>query len=70
MTPLCAQGVRLWEPPPNTQGLAALLLLNILEGFPLKGMPIIKMQERLNNLSAAKYEIQNHRKRKRRSVGI
>lgn len=38
MTPLCVQGVRLWEPPPNSQGLAALLLLNILESFPLKGI--------------------------------
>lgn len=42
MTPLCAQGVCLWEPPPNSQGLAALLLLNILEGFPLKGIQITK----------------------------
>lgn len=38
MTPLCVQGVRLWEPPPNSQGLAALLLLNILESFPLRGI--------------------------------
>lgn len=34
---MCVQGVSLWEPPPNSQGLATLLMLDILENFPLKG---------------------------------
>lgn len=32
------RGVRVWECPPNGQGLAALIALNIIEGFDLKGM--------------------------------
>jgi gamma-glutamyltranspeptidase/glutathione hydrolase len=32
------RGTTVWELPPNTQGLAALQMLNILENFDLKGM--------------------------------
>ena len=31
------KGVRLWEMPPNGQGIVALMILNLLETFDLKG---------------------------------
>lgn len=39
--PICTtyRDLTLWEIPPNTQGLAALLALNILEGFDLAKYP-------------------------------
>jgi gamma-glutamyltranspeptidase/glutathione hydrolase len=33
------RNVRVWECPPNGQGLAALLALNLLEGFDLQSLP-------------------------------
>ncbi len=38
------RGLRFWECPPNGQGLAALLALNLLEGFDLASLPPLSTQ--------------------------
>lgn len=38
------RGLRVWECPPNGQGLAALLALKLLEGFDLGSMPALSTQ--------------------------
>ena len=38
------RGVTIWETPPPTQGVTALLALNMLEGFPLHRYPLHSVQ--------------------------
>lgn len=46
------RGYHIWEAPPNGQGLAALLALNVLEGFELAALPPLSA-ERLHLLIEA-----------------
>ena len=46
------RGMTIWECPPNGQGLAALLALNLLEGYPLQDMEAFSA-ERLHLLIEA-----------------
>lgn len=38
------RGLRFWECPPNGQGLAALLALNLLEGFDLQSQELLSVE--------------------------
>jgi gamma-glutamyltranspeptidase/glutathione hydrolase len=48
------RGYDVWEMPPNGQGLAALLALNILEGFELRALPCESVESYHLQLEAMK----------------
>ena len=41
---ITTRGLRIWECPPNGQGIAALIGLNILEGFDLAALPSLSAE--------------------------
>ena len=52
------RGLTVWEMPPNTQGLAALIALNILEGFDLRELRETRFPQFPQRESAESYHLQ------------